>query len=246
MIIILVVMFPLNLTFLYSQSLNISFIFKLFFLLGFSSAPFAGEVFTVFPSSIDAKQKYVFYSHGLIVEGTNPRPVNLRWGTYEFPEIKAALADKNYNLIAYHRAKNTQAKAFAEKIVNDVRLLIAKGVPGGNISLIGFSRGGAITILTSNLLANKDVTYIILAGCGRYLQNNPELDAYGNIYSIFETSDDVGSCQFLIDRSKGVARFTEISISTDKEHGAFYTPIPEWVVPVKKWLKQSTHNRAAN
>ncbi|MGO2127995.1 MAG: alpha/beta hydrolase, partial [Pseudoalteromonas prydzensis] len=65
--------------------------FKLLFLflLLFSSAPFAGEVFTAFPSTIDATQKYVFYSHGLIVEGTNPRPVNSRWGTYEFPEIKA-------------------------------------------------------------------------------------------------------------------------------------------------------------
>lgn len=220
--------------------------FKLLFLLLFSSAPFAGEVFTAFPSTIDATQKYVFYSHGLIVEGTNPRPVNSRWGTYEFPEIKAALADTDYNLIAYHRANNTQPKAFAQKLASDVRLLIAKGVPAGNISLIGFSRGGAITILTSNLLANNDVTYIILAGCGRYLQNNPELDVHGSIYSIFETSDDVGSCQLLIDRSKGVKRFTEISISTDKEHGAFYTPIAEWVVPVKTWLKQSTHHRAAN
>lgn len=220
--------------------------FKLLFLLLFSSASFAGEVFTAFPSTIEAQQKYVFYSHGLIVEGTNPRPVNSRWGTYEFPEIKAALADAGYNLIAYHRAKNTQPKAFAEKLANDVRLLIAKGVPAGNISLIGFSRGGAITILTSNLLANKDVTYIILAGCGRYLQNNPELEAYGNIYSIFETSDEVGSCQLLIDRSKDVKRFTEISISTDKEHGAFYKPLAQWVVPVKTWLKQSTHHRAAN
>lgn len=34
--------------------------------------------------------------------------MNPRWGTYEFPMIKDALSDDEYNLIAYHRAKNTK------------------------------------------------------------------------------------------------------------------------------------------
>jgi hypothetical protein len=25
-------------------------------------------------------------------------------------------------------------------------------------------------------------------------------------------------------------------VSTDKERGAFFTPVSEWVIPVKKWL----------
>jgi hypothetical protein len=33
-------------------------------------------------------------------------------------------------------------------------------------------------------------------------------------------------------------RFSEISISTGKEHGAFYRPMPEWVKPLKTWLKR--------
>ncbi|PHN91905.1 alpha/beta hydrolase [Pseudoalteromonas sp. 3D05] len=188
---------------------------------------------------MERSQKYVFYSHGLIVEGTNPTPVNARWGKYEFPMIKKALADADYNLIAYHRAKNTEPKAFAQKLENDVRLLIAQGVSASNISLIGFSRGGAITIEASNLLANEKVNFILLAACGRYVGNQPSLKMYGNVLSIYETSDEVGSCQFLIDRSKQVAHFTEIAISTSKEHGAFYTPIPQWVDPVKKWLKDA-------
>ncbi len=212
---------------------------KLLLLVLFSTTSLAGEIFNEFPSSINANEKYVFYSHGLIVEGINSRPVNPRWGTYEFPMIKEALSDEEYNLIAYHRAKNTKPKIFAKKLASDVSLLIKKGVPAKNISLIGFSRGGAITILTSNLLANNDVNFVILAGCGRYLKNDSDLVLHGNIYSMFETSDSVGSCQFLIDRSTGVTNFTEKSISTGKEHGAFYTPLVEWLIPVKNWLKSN-------
>jgi hypothetical protein len=212
---------------------------KLFIAL-FPSSLFAADVYEQFPDKIKSSQKYVFYSHGLIVEGTNPTPVNARWGTYEFPRIKKALADADYNLIAYHRAKNTKPKAFAQKLASDVRLLIAHGVPASNISLIGFSRGGAITIETSHLLANENVNFIILAACGRYLHNRPSLTMHGHILSIYETSDEVGSCQFLADRSQHIRRFNEIAISTAKEHGAFYTPLPQWVDPVKKWLKEAS------
>ena len=206
-----------------------------------STTASAGVVFDEFPLNVEANEKYVFYSHGKIVEGSNSRPVNPNWGIYEFPKIKQALSDQEYNLIAYHRPKDTNPKEFAKKLASDVRLLIQKGVSEKHITLVGFSRGGAITILTSNLLAKKEVNFVILAGCGRYLNNDPDLTLYGHIYSMFETSDGVGSCQFLIDRSTNVNSFTELSISTGREHGAFYTPLPEWVVPVKKWIK-SNHN----
>lgn len=196
----------------------------------------AGNVYEHFPQTIDADGKYVFYSHGLIVEGINPTPIHSRWGTYEFPQIKEALSDNQYNLIAYHRPKDTNPKLFANKLVNDVRYLLKKGVKPKNITLVGFSRGGAITILASDLLANQNINFVILAGCGRYLAKNPGLVLVGNIYSIYETSDSVGSCQFLIDRSKSVSNFIELSLSTGKEHGAFYTPLSEWITPVKSWV----------
>ncbi|WNC68648.1 alpha/beta hydrolase [Thalassotalea nanhaiensis] len=179
----------------------------------------------------------MFYSHGFIVEGKNPTPINPRWGMYDFPKIKNALADDDYNLIAYHRPKGTNPRVFAKKLTENANTLISKGVKPENITFIGFSRGGAITVLTSNYLASEKVNFVILAGCSTFVNNNPELDVFGNVFSVFETSDGVGSCQFLIDRSKRVTTFEEISISTGKEHGAFYTPIGEWVIPVKNWVK---------
>jgi hypothetical protein len=209
----------------------------LFVTTGYISNSFAGELYTSFPTKINADEKYVFYSHGYIVEGDNETPVSSRWGMYDFPLIKKTLSDEKYNLIAYHRPKDTNPRTFAKKLALDIKTLVKSGVQYKNISLVGFSRGGAITVLTSNEVKSDEMNIIILAGCGSFVTNNQEVKAYGNVYSIYETSDGVGSCQHLIDRSVHVKHFEEIAISTGKEHGAFYTPIPEWSIPVKRWIK---------
>ena len=215
---------------------------RLLILLSFlySTICFGGEIYSEFPESIKPNDKYVFYSHGYIVEGDNPTPENPRWGVYDFPQIKLHLSDDDYNLIAYHRPKNTNPRKFAKKLSDNVLELIRKGVEPQNISLVGFSRGAAITIFTSSLLSRDDINYAILAGCGNYINKNLDLIMHGNVFSVIEVSDDlVGSCQPLIDRSKTVQSFKELPISTGKEHGAFYTPLPEWVNPVKKWIKRN-------
>ena len=204
-----------------------------------SSSCIANNIFENFPREIKSNEQYVFYSHGLILEDQNPMPINPRWGMYNFPEIKTALSDDSYNLIAYHRPKGTDPRDFANKLADNANSLINKGVKPENITFIGFSRGGAITVLTSNFLASDKVNFVILAGCSKFVKNNSELEVFGNIFSVFETSDGVGSCQFLIDRSKKVKTFKEISITTGKEHGAFYNPLPEWIIPVKMWLKSN-------
>jgi len=207
-------------------------------LLLLSFASYAGEVYTTFPKQINADQKYVFYSHGLIVEGENPTPISPQWGKYDFPTVKQALADEDYNLIAYHRPEGTDPEAFARKLASDIDRLVYKGVSYDQITLVGFSRGGAITALTSNYVASDKLKSILLAGCAGYVKHNQALKVYGLVYSIYETSDEVGSCQFLIDRNPAVKLFEEIAIGTGKGHGAFYTPLDDWVIPVKHWIKQ--------
>ena len=198
----------------------------------------AGEIYTELPAKIEVNAKYVFYSHGFIVEGTNERPVHKAWGVYDFPAVKKALVDKDHHLIAFHRAKKTEPYQYAKSLANQVRKLIKAGVGAENITVMGFSRGGAITIATSNELANSKVNFIILAGCGGFIAKNPAMKLHGRVLSIYETSDQVGSCQYVVDRSKAISTFEEIAISTGKSHGAFYRPIDEWLTPVKQWLKR--------
>ena len=202
-----------------------------------TTSSMAGTIYTSFPDTVNADEKYVFYSHGLIVEGENLMPEHQRWGVYDFIAVRKALSDPEYNLISYHRPKKTVADEFAEKLATDVRKLLAHGVKAENITLLGFSRGGKITLLASAKLRMDKINTILLAVCGGFLKEHKEYQAFGNVSSIYETSDFAGSCQFLTERNKAVQSFREISITTGKEHGAFYNPLSEWFIPVKKWLK---------
>ncbi len=209
----------------------------------FSACSFGQSALENLPETIDASQVFVFYSHGYIVEGDNPTPVHDRWGVYDFPAIKQHLSDPNYQLIATHRAANTPPFDYAQSLASQVSTLKAAGVPAHNIFLVGFSRGGFITAIASSYIKDTDVNYVILAACTSGLARNEDITIHGHLFSMYETSDTVGSCNDVVDRSpESITSYQEISISTGEEHGAFYRPIDEWVVPVKQWI----HGQMAN
>jgi len=54
----------------------------------FSTIVVAEAIYEEFPSQINPGEKYVFYSHGLIVEGTDKTPTHPEYGKYEFPAIR--------------------------------------------------------------------------------------------------------------------------------------------------------------
>jgi hypothetical protein len=198
----------------------------------------AENILNHLPKTPSVNEYYVFYSHGLIVEGKNPSPKHDRFGVYDFPAIKKALADTRYNLIASHRPLKTDPFKYANSLSEQVTALIDRGIPAKNITLIGFSRGGFITALASNKLANKELNFVIMAACTSRLAKNNAVVIYGNLLSIYETSDDVGSCDNVINRNpETISSYQEIAISTGKEHGAFYTSDPAWLTPLKKWLE---------
>ena len=181
----------------------------------------------------------MFYSHGWIVEGSNPTPTHPKLGTYEFPAIKQALADPDYHLIAYHRPKNTDPMQYARKLEADINTLIKHGVTAENITLVGFSRGGEITVLTSTLLKSDKINFALLGTCASELKKQPQYKLYGKVYSVFETTDSVKSCQFLVQRDLTAHSFEEIAITTGRGHGAFYLPREQWICPLKNWIKRN-------
>ena len=67
----------------------------------------ASNVFDELPASINSNARYVFYSHGLIVEGLDTTPEHPSWGTYDFPAILETFSKLDAFIIAEHRAKNT-------------------------------------------------------------------------------------------------------------------------------------------
>jgi hypothetical protein len=199
----------------------------------------AVDLYDRFPDSIQASERYVIYSHGLIVEGNDPKPVSPKYGQYDFPAIKQSLfKDGGFNLIAYQRPKSTD-DSYADTLGSWVHRLIVAGVAPSRITLVGFSRGAQLTALASNGLASAGINTALLAICENgEVSHAPGLNLGGNLLSIYETSDELGTCGKLAARSH-LKSFKEVSISTGKKHGAFFQPLPEWITPLKQWIAKT-------
>jgi hypothetical protein len=200
----------------------------------------AADIYAHFPDTIHANERYVIYSHGLIVEGDNPKPISPKFGQYDFPGIKQALfSGGGFNLIAYQRPKNTEVAAYVETLKSWVRRLLDAGVAPSRITLVGFSRGSQLTAYASGDLESLGINTALMAICeDGDLDRDPPLILGGNLLSIYETSDSLGSCAKLAARSH-LASFKEVAISTGRGHGAFFQPLPEWVKPLKAWVEKT-------
>jgi hypothetical protein len=200
------------------------------------------QIYEQFPSDIHAGERYVIFSHGLIAEGDDPRPVSPKYGVYDFPRIKDSLfTNGGFNLIAVQRKKGVEFENHVNQLETWVHRLLDAGVKPSRVTLVGFSRGGQITALASGHLASEGINTAILAICtdGDFaVDSGPAIVLGGNFLSIYETSDELGSCSKLADRSH-LRSFKEVAISTGKAHGAFFEPRPEWIGPLKAWIAKT-------
>ena len=200
----------------------------------------AVELYTDFPKQIHPSERYVFYSHGKIVEGTDEKPVSPVFGEYDFPAIRRALFEGGgYNLIAYHRPKDVDLGPSADLLVSWVRKLIDAGVKPSHITLVGFSRGSYITASAASQLGDAGFNTALIGSClnGDIPVDTP-LTIRGPLLNVYETSDEVGPCAKLVERSHPKS-FEEIVISTGKKHGAFFQPREEWMKPLKAWIART-------
>jgi hypothetical protein len=199
----------------------------------------AVEIYDRFPDNIHASERYVAYSHGMIVEEDDPKPISPSYGQYDFPAIKQALFNGGgFNLIAYHRPKSLD-DTYVDTLKSWVRRLLDAGVKPSRITLVGFSRGAQLTALASSDLASVGINTALLAICedGDVSQSSG-LILGGNLLSIYERSDELAPCGKLVARSH-LKSFKEVAISTGKKHGAFFQPLPQWLLPLKAWIAKT-------
>src|SRR5262245_9542524 len=139
--------------------------------------------------------------------------------------------------LSKQRAMNLLSQ-FGAHVADQLRRLLAAGVPAQRISVVGFSKGGGIAIIASALLANDRINYVFLGACGDWVLNRDDVNVRGRILSIYEKSDELGtSCQPLFTQAKAGRQSKEIMIHTGLSHGAFYRPSREWLAPVLAWVK---------
>jgi hypothetical protein len=195
-----------------------------------------GAVYSKIPDQVNPNQSYLFYIHGKIIETEGINAVSPEFGAYDFEKILANFADAGFNVIGEVRDSPPDPDLYAAHIADGIQHLLDMGVNPEQITVVGFSKGGGLTILISDLVKDPDINYVLIGICGDWIDQNLELT--GRVLSLYEESDRYGSsCQSLADRSPKIVDFKEIEFRTGKSHGTFYTADPLWMDPVIEWLE---------
>ena len=98
------------------------------------------------------------------MEGSTGAPKSPAFGMYDYFKIVKALSDEGFLVISEIRDRNTDVNEYAGKTARQISYLLRAGVPPGKITVVGGSKGGIIAIRVSNILKNRKMKYVILAG----------------------------------------------------------------------------------
>lgn len=185
---------------------------------------------------------HVFYLHGQIVEEQGRRGTHPKHGTYEYDAILKALARPGFVVHSEARPKGTDPAIYAGKVAAEVERLLAQGVPGRRITVIGASKGAVIAMLVSTRLASPaspEVGYVVLGNCNGWVLENFRVDLHGEVLSLYDASDEFGeTCQPAFEQSKQIGAHREIRLDTGLGHGFLYRPMDEWVGPAVAWAQE--------
>jgi hypothetical protein len=208
-------------------SIIVSITLWAFFIAGCHTVQTPDRSGYVFPNSIDTTKQYLFYLHGKIIEDQGIPAISPDYGEYEYGAILAKFAGYGFVVISEQRPRNTDGVIYAQKIAEQVKVLLKAGVPAANITIVGASQGAGIAVTVSHVLENKRLNFVILAICdaltvAEFKQN--QIFLYGNVLSIYDDKDDLaGSCQelFAFAEGKGISRYNEIVLKLSNRSYVF-------------------------
>jgi hypothetical protein len=206
----------------------------------------SGSVHADIPATIDPGARYLFHMHGRAVEVQGPNP-RTPLGAYMYPAVLDALAARGFVVISEVRPASTQLLAYASHVATQVEKLIAAGVPADRITVTGFSKGGAITVLSTVAIDNPQVSFVVMAGCLRAAGSGGSLPdglkalgkrPRGRVLSIYDEGDtEAGSCTGIFTDGAGLA-FKEIVLHAGRGHALFFTPETLWLDPATEWAQR--------
>ena len=197
--------------------------------------------FAVAPTPSDVPL-HLFYLHGAIVEGNNPRPEHPRLGVYDYPAVVEAFEATGVVVHTQQRPAGLSVEDHATALANEIRQLLASGVSAARIAVAGHSKGGVIALRASEQLARTpdrsepgldpaEIRWIFLAACFPNLESAASLPPRS--LSLFDGSDQVAvSCRPWMTETA-----VESTLETGLGHGLFYRPNRAWLDPLFVWLE---------
>ena len=201
--------------------------------LALTATTFAQKTYDV-PQKIDTTARYLFYLHGRIVEDGR-RPKSPQFGFYEYDQILETLRGRGFVVVSEQRLKGTEIEKYAERVAEQIRGLLKAGVPPQQITVVGASQGSWIAMLASTYLKNRDLKFVFIAGCSADDAFLKQIDWHGNVLSIYDRTDRVGSCAKYRADATGVGKYEELELNTGQRHGFIYRPMSEWIEPTIAW-----------
>jgi len=198
------------------------------------------------PGVPGTSSRYIVYLHGRIIEDEGLRPTHPRFGVYEYQDILDTFDAAGFTVVAPVRPPGADPSEHARVTADEVRRLLDIGVPAEHITVVGFSKGGAIAVLTAAELGNPHVNFVFIACCSHRITSSVAAAGghlTGRMLSIYEASDAVGSCSSLFERAAPDSSVAEVEVEIGGGHGAFYRPHPDWVGPVTRWARGETPNQ---
>ena len=187
----------------------------------------------------------MFYLHGKIIEDVGLPAVSPEFGEYEYAAILKTLQGHGFAVISEQRPKDTDADAYARKVVGQIDALLKASVPAGNISVVGASKGAFIAATVSFLLPDPAINYVLIGTCHPdtvEAWKSSGSQFHGNVLTIRDVADleYSGSCEelFRTSEGKGLGRHEEIVLQVGTGHGILFKPLDEWVLPTVQWATE--------
>lgn len=197
--------------------------------------------FTILLSCTENKdERFIFFLHNRFLEEHELDELHSEYGRTEYKEILAEFENSGLKVISEQRNGNVNAREYAIGVVHQIDSLIRNGIEPNKITVVGTSKGGYIAQYVSTLANNPDLNFVFVASFRNSdIQNIPEINYCGNIFTIFEKSDTFGVSA--IERKQNstcqIQHFKEIELNTGMRHGFLFKPLKEWIAPTIQWAK---------
>jgi dienelactone hydrolase len=167
------------------------------------------------------------------------------FGAYDYDGILDAFAQEGFIVISQVR-RGDMGKAAVDWTVEQVEHLVATGVRPDRITVVGFSKGGGITLEAARRAQLDAVNYVILAGCSTNAEwvRRVSDGLRGRILSMYDRSDRFApSCRALFAAAEELRETEEVVLELGLDHGLFYRPREEWMSRIRSWARSPEKER---
>jgi metallo-beta-lactamase class B len=194
----------------------------------------AARIFADVPERPDPKARYALYVHGRILEEQGIGAVSADFGLYQYEAILQALAARGFTVIAEARTGDP-GPGYPKTLAARVRKLLQAGVPAANVTVVGASKGGFLTLAAAAELQNDGLSYVVLAGCGAPTEAFASR-LRGRLLSVYDADDRFRpSCEGTFAAAPLLKDKREIVVKKELDHGLLYRPLADWLDPAVEW-----------